>query len=73
MIGEGAGHWAALRALLLDGKVQGPLAHDAAIAAMCLAHGVRELWSVDRDFSRFPELRVRNPLRGQSGAGHQGP
>ena len=73
VIGEGAGHWASLRDLLLDAKVQGPLVHDAAIAAVCLAHGVRELWSVDRDFSRFPELRVRNPLRGQPGTGHQGP
>ena len=33
-----------------------------AIAALCLGHGVRELWSADRDFSRFPDLRVRNPL-----------
>ena len=24
--------------------------------------GVRELWSADRDFSRFPDLLVRNPL-----------
>jgi uncharacterized protein len=25
-------------------------------------HGVRELWSADRDFGRFPGLHVRNPL-----------
>jgi predicted nucleic acid-binding protein len=36
--------------------------HDAAIAALCVAYGVQEFWSVDRDFSRFPALRVRNPL-----------
>jgi predicted nucleic acid-binding protein len=35
---------------------------DARIAAICLGHGVRELWSCDRDFSRFPSLRLRNPL-----------
>jgi predicted nucleic acid-binding protein len=23
---------------------------------------VRELWSADRDFNRFPALKVRNPL-----------
>jgi len=23
---------------------------------------VRELWTADRDFSRFPRLRTRNPL-----------
>lgn len=48
--------------LLIRGEVRGALVHDARIAACCLCHGVRELWSVDRDFSRFPDLRVRNPL-----------
>jgi predicted nucleic acid-binding protein len=38
------------------------LHHDARIAAVCLAHGVTELWSADRDYLRFPALRVRNPL-----------
>jgi len=36
--------------------------HDARVAAICLAHGVRELLTADRDFSLFPELRTRNPL-----------
>jgi len=35
---------------------------DVRIAALCLRHGVTELWSTDRDFSRFPALRVVNPL-----------
>jgi len=34
----------------------------AAIAAICLSHGVTELWTADRDFSYFPELRTNNPL-----------
>jgi len=51
-----------LEGLLLRGKVQASLVHDARIAACCLSHGVQELWTVDRDFSRFPELKVRNPL-----------
>ncbi|MFO0203889.1 MAG: type II toxin-antitoxin system VapC family toxin [Alphaproteobacteria bacterium] len=55
-------HWSELRALLLKAKVQGPLVHDACIAALCLSHGVHEFWSADRDFSRFPRLRLRNPL-----------
>jgi predicted nucleic acid-binding protein len=25
----------------------------------------RELWTADRDFSRFPRLRTRNPLVGR--------
>ena len=32
------------------------------IAALCLSHGVSELWSADRDFSRFATLKVSNPL-----------
>jgi predicted nucleic acid-binding protein len=36
--------------------------HDARIAALCLQHGVRELWTADRDFGRFAPLRAVNPL-----------
>jgi len=39
-----------------------PLVHDARIAACCLIHGVTELWTMDHDFSRFPDLKTRNPL-----------
>lgn len=52
----------ALADLALTGKIRGGQVHDARIAACCLNHGVRELWSIDRNFSRFPALRTRNPL-----------
>lgn len=48
--------------LALNARIQGPLIHDVRIAACCISHGVSELWTVDRDFSRFPELKTRNPL-----------
>lgn len=48
------------------GAVAGPKVHDARIAATCLATGVTELWTCDRDYSRFPELRVRNPFVGNT-------
>ena len=32
------------------------------IAAICIENGVTELWTADRDFSRFPQLKTRNPL-----------
>jgi uncharacterized protein len=51
-----------LEPLALAAKAQGGAIHDARIAAICLSHGVAELWSADRDFSRFPALAVRNPL-----------
>jgi hypothetical protein len=63
LISEPAGYWEHLRSLLDSGKVAGPMVHDARIAALCAAHGVRELWSADRDFSRFSSaIRVKNPL-----------
>ena len=55
-------YWERLKPLVEAGRVAGPRIHDARIAAVCLAHGVRELWSADRDFSRFVDLQVRNPL-----------
>lgn len=55
-------HWQTLGPLMSAGRVVGGRVHDARIAAICIQHGVRELWSADRDFSRFPELTVVNPL-----------
>jgi toxin-antitoxin system PIN domain toxin len=57
-------HWPQLRQLVAKARIAGPAIHDARIAALCLQHGVRELWSADRDFGRFPSLLARNPLPG---------
>lgn len=62
LISEAGGYWAGLRAALEAGRVAGPAVHDARVAALCRQHGVRELWSADRDFSRFRGLKVVNPL-----------
>ena len=62
LLAENDLYWTELRALVKKAKVAGGLIHDARIAALCLSHGVHELWSADRDFSRFPSLRVSNPL-----------
>lgn len=62
LLAEDGGYWPRLRALVLAGQVDGPKIHDARIATLCLQHGIGELWTIDRDFSRFPSLRVRNPF-----------
>ncbi len=62
LLAEGEGYWPELRAQLQAGRITGPRVHDARVAALCRLHGVRELWTADRDFSRFPGLNVRNPL-----------
>lgn len=62
LLSEAAGYWPVLGRLLVSGQITGAKVHDARIAALCLCHGVSELWSFDRDFTRFPELKTRNPL-----------
>lgn len=62
LLGETGGHWAVLVDLLNAQSVTGPRVHDARVAAICLQHAVAQLWTLDRDFSRFPALRVSNPL-----------
>lgn len=67
LLTESPTHWTTLRAILVESAITGPRVHDARIAALCRQHGVRELWSLDRDFSRFAGVKVVNPLVGQHG------
>ena len=62
LIAESEGYQAKLRALSEAAQLTGPRIHDARVAALCLHHGVHELWTADRDFSAFPQLVTRNPL-----------
>jgi len=64
MLGESGEYWPVLQKLLRAGRVAGPVVHDARVAAICVDHGVSELWSADRDFGRFAGLKVPNPLAG---------
>lgn len=62
LLSESPGYFEKFREIAIAARLKGPRIHDARIAALCLHHGVRELWSADRDFSAFPQLSVRNPL-----------
>ena len=62
LLAETPGYFEKLRDIARACKITGPRIHDARIAALCLHHGVSELWTADRDFSKFPQLRTRNPL-----------
>jgi hypothetical protein len=64
LLAEDGAYWDTLRTLVEQARVEGPRVHDARVAALCLRHAIRELWTADRDFSLFPALRVRNPLIG---------
>ncbi len=62
LLGEGPGYWSHLKEILMAGKAMGPLVHDGHVIAVCRDHGIREIWTADRDFSRFEGIRTRNPL-----------
>jgi toxin-antitoxin system PIN domain toxin len=61
-IGEGEGYLERLDEIAKPARVLGGAIHDARIATICKFHGVKELWSADRDFTRFPQLKTLNPL-----------
>jgi len=62
LLTESAEHWPTLRAIVSGSRITGAQIHDARVAALCRQHGVRELWSADRDFSRFAGLNVVNAV-----------
>jgi len=53
-----------LRDLVISSGVTGARMHDARVAALCVSHGIRDLWTADRDFSMFRQVKPRNPLVG---------
>lgn len=66
ILGEGPNHRSHLRRMIEAGRAVGNLAHDGHIAALLHEHGVREFWTTDRDFKRFPGIAVRNPFTGDA-------
>lgn len=57
----GPGHRALLKDLVIDLDLRAGLVTDAALAALCLEHGLA-IVSADSDFARFPTLRRINPV-----------
>jgi toxin-antitoxin system PIN domain toxin len=62
VLGEDGDFWPVFAECLRHARTTGGAVHDTRIAACCRYHGVRELWTADRDFSRYPWLSTRNPL-----------
>jgi uncharacterized protein len=61
LLGPGDNHWSFLRQMIVDGQARGPLITDAQLAALTIEYG-GVLHTTDRDFSRFPGLRWKNPI-----------
>lgn len=62
VLGEDVDFWPVFATCLSEAHTTGGAVHDTRIAACCRYHGVHELWTADRDFTRYPWLAVRNPL-----------
>lgn len=60
VLAEAHDHFPRLAELIRSANVVGSQVYDAKIAAICLSHGVRELLTMDRDFSRYPSLNTRS-------------
>jgi hypothetical protein len=54
-------HWERLATLATAGQASGALVMDAHLAALALEHGAA-VATTDRDFRRFPGLRVIDPV-----------
>jgi uncharacterized protein len=63
-VGYGDRFWALFSEQVAEGKVSGPLLTDAALAAIALEQGAT-LYSTDKDFRRFPALKLTDPLQMQ--------
>jgi toxin-antitoxin system PIN domain toxin len=62
LLTEAPEYWKVLRRIVCASQINGPMIHDARIAALCIQNGVTELLTADRYFGRFNELKTRNPL-----------
>lgn len=62
VLSEEDGFWGVYREVTRGLAVRGNLVPDAHVAALLRQHDVTTLYTNDRDFGRFPFLRVRNPF-----------
>ncbi len=61
-VGESDGYWSAYRQTSDDLLPRGNLVPDAHLATILRQHGINTICTHDRDFRRFPFLRLIDPL-----------
>jgi len=59
--GPGRGHHDIVKSLIIDSDLRAGLVTDAALAAICIEHGLTMV-SADSDFARFPAVTWLNPV-----------
>lgn len=63
VLSEGEAFWRHYRAVTAELPTRGNLVPDAHLAALLREHGIKVLYTHDRDFLRFDFLDVRDPLK----------
>jgi predicted nucleic acid-binding protein len=66
LLSEDEGFWAVYRAITSELPIRRNLVPDAHLAALLRCHGVKTLYTHDRDFLKFPFLDVQDPLAGDT-------
>lgn len=61
VLGEAEGFWSRFAEVATPAQVKGNLVPDAHLVTLMRQHGVREIWSYDRDFRRFDGIAAREP------------
>lgn len=61
-LSEGMSFWQRFRETCADLPIRGNLVPDAHLVAILREHGVRRLYTHDRDFRRFDFLQLEDPL-----------
>lgn len=62
VLGEADHFWNVFREVTAAVVTRGNLVPDAHLAAILREHGVRDLYTRDRDFRKFDFLRIRDPF-----------
>jgi len=63
VLSEEEGFWEIYREVMAGVPTRGNLVPDSHLAALLRQHGVKTLFTHDRDFLKFPFLDVRDPFR----------
>ncbi len=62
VIDEGPGFWARYKDVAREVPVRGNLVPDAHLVGVLRQHGVKTIYTRDRDFRKFSGLHVTDPL-----------
>jgi hypothetical protein len=62
LLSEEEGFWEVYRATTAEVATRGNLVPDVHLAALLRHHGVKTIYTNDRDFLKFSFLDVRNPF-----------